>query len=193
MLEITGLFCISNFYYFLILLHSLVDALVFLLLERGVATTSLVLSEDIDAIGVGIEKAAVVSIIVEVDGVEWRANVVGVEGWPDADDINVDGVDVERVQDKGSGLCSCLAIANLVRYRSRTSSRGSTSSCEVIVGGAGARSGSIGRPQTASSVSAMSLYTYPVKCINKHNLRDNHDHNHRQAGNYYLLCKARCQ
>lgn len=163
MLEITGLFCISNFYYFLILLHSLVDALVFLLLERGVATTSLVLSEDIDAIGVGIEKAAVVSMIVEVDGVEWRANVVGVEGWPDADDINVDGVDVERVQDKGSGLCSCLAIANLVRYRSRTSSRGSTSSCEVIVGGAGARSGSIRRPRTASSVSDISLYTYPVK------------------------------
>ena len=160
MLEITGLFCISNFYYFLILLHSLVDALVFLLLERGVATTSLVLSEDIDAIGVGIEKAAVVSMIVEVDGVEWRANVVG---WPDADDINVDGVDVERVQDKGSGLCSCLAIANLVRYRSRTSSRGSTSSCEVIVGGAGARSGSIRRPRTASSVSDISLYTYPVK------------------------------
>ena len=64
MLEITGLFCISNFYYFLILLHSLVDALVFLLLERGVATTSLVLSEDIDAFGVGMEKAAVVSMIV---------------------------------------------------------------------------------------------------------------------------------
>ena len=46
-----------------------------------------------------MEKAAVVSMIVQVDGVESRANVVGVEGWPDADDINFDGVDVERVQD----------------------------------------------------------------------------------------------
>ena len=109
----------SNIYDFLILLHALIDARVFLLLGRGLAITSLVLSEDIDGIGASIEKAAVVSMIVEVDGVEWRANVVGVEGWPDADDINVDGLDVERVQDKGSGLCSCLAIANLVRYRSK--------------------------------------------------------------------------
>ena len=53
MLEITGLLWISNLYDFLILLHALVGAPVFLLLGRGLAITSLVLSEDIDAIGGG--------------------------------------------------------------------------------------------------------------------------------------------
>ena len=98
----------------------------------------------------------------EVDGVEWRANVVGVEGWTDANNVNLDGIDVDGVKHKCSGWCSCLAIANLVLYRSRTSRGGSTLSCESIVG-AGARSGSIRCPHTASSIPAMSLYTYPVK------------------------------
>ena len=162
MLEITGLLWISNLYDFLILLHALVGAPVFLLLGRGLAITSLVLSEDIDGIGASIEKAAVVSMIAKVDGIEWRANVVGVEGWADADNVNVDGVDVDGVKHKCSGWCSCLAIANLVLYRSRTSPRGSTLSCKAIVG-AGARYGSIRCPHTASSIPAMSLYTYPVK------------------------------
>ena len=160
MLEITGLLWISNLYDFLILLHALVDAPVFLLLGRGLAITSLVLSEDIDGIGASIEKAAVVSMIAKVDGIERRANVVGVEGWADADNVNVDGVD--GVKQKCSRWCSCLAIANLVLYRSRTSPRGSTLSCEAIVG-AGARSGSIRCPYSAYSIPAMSLYTYPVK------------------------------
>ena len=98
----------------------------------------------------------------EVDGVEWRANVVGVEGWTDANNVNVDGVDVYGVKHKCSGWCSCRAVANPVLYRSRTSPRGSTLSCEAIVG-AGARSGSIRCPYSAYAIPAMSLYTYPVK------------------------------